>query len=210
MILEKLIVGPLGTNCYIFGNANTKEVVIIDPGGQADYIIEKVEELNLNPTVLLLTHGHFDHTFKVGKIKRYFKIPLMYNKNEYNSGIYILKKAEKWLNEGDLIKLGNIELKTLETPGHSPGSLSFYSKNMKEYKNKEIDGVLFTGDLLFRRSVGRTDIEGGNQNQLFSSIKNKIMNNPEISNNFIVFPGHMGNTTIGEEKQHNAFKKYFL
>ena len=75
---------------------------------------------------------------------------------------------------------------------------------------KQIDGVIFTGDLIFRRSIGRSDVGGGNQTQLFSSIKNKIMYNPKLTDNFIIFPGHMGTTSIGEERKFNAFKNYFL
>ena len=81
MIFKRLIVGPLSTNCYIFGSDKTKEVVIIDAGGNSDKIIEVIENLNVQPKALLLTHGHFDHTLKIGKVLRYFEIPLMYNKN---------------------------------------------------------------------------------------------------------------------------------
>ncbi|TFF93950.1 MAG: MBL fold metallo-hydrolase [Promethearchaeota archaeon] len=210
MILKKLIVGPIGTNCYIFGSENTKEVVIIDPGGDAQKIIETIEQLKAKPVAVLLTHGHFDHSMKVGRIKRYFDIPLMFNKTEFDSGIYTQKKADRWLKEGDIIKIGNITLHVLETPGHSPGALSYYTKDVKEYDGKEVDGVIFTGDLLFRRSIGRSDIQGGNQQQLFSSIKQKIMNNPNITNNFVVFPGHMGSTTIADERQYNFYRNYFL
>ncbi len=210
MILKKLIVGPIGTNCYIFGSEDTKEVVIIDPGGDAQQIIETIEKLEAKPIAVLLTHGHFDHSMKVGRIKRYFDIPLMYNKTEFDSGIYTQKKADKWLKEGDNIEIGDITLHVLETPGHSPGALSYYTKDVKEYNGKEVDGVIFTGDLLFRRSIGRSDIQGGNQQQLFSSIKQKIMNNPNIRNNFVVFPGHMGTTTIADERQYNFYRNYFL
>ncbi|MBD3216307.1 MAG: MBL fold metallo-hydrolase [Candidatus Lokiarchaeota archaeon] len=210
MILKKLIVGPIGTNCYIFGSESTREVVIIDPGGDAKDIINAVEDLNAKPIAVLLTHGHFDHSMKVGRIKRHFEIPLKYNKKEYDSGIYSQKKADKWLNEGDIIKIGDINLHVLETPGHSPGALSYYTPDVKEYNGQYIDGLIFTGDLLFRRSIGRTDIGGGDQQQLFSSIKNKIIKNPEITNDFLVFPGHMGKTTIAEEKQYNFYRNYFL
>jgi glyoxylase-like metal-dependent hydrolase (beta-lactamase superfamily II) len=210
MILKKLIVGPIGTNCYIFGSESSKEVVIIDPGGDAKDIINTVEELSAKPIAVLLTHGHFDHSMKVGRIKRYFEIPLKYNKKEYESGIFSQKKADEWLNEGDIIKIGDINLHVLETPGHSPGALSYYTADVKEYDGQNIDGLIFTGDLLFRRSIGRTDIGGGDQQQLFSSIKNKIIKNSDISNDFLVFPGHMGETTIGEEKQYNFYRNYFL
>ena len=210
MILKKLIVGALGTNCYIFGSSKTKEVVIIDPGGEASAIIKEVKNLDAKPIAVLLTHGHFDHTMKVGNIIKHFAIPLMYSKKEYDSGIYNTREADKWLNEGDIIEINNLSLKVLETPGHSPGSLAFYTKDIKEVDGKKCEGIIFTGDLLFRRSIGRSDIHGGNQQQLFLSIKNKIMYNPKLSDNFLVFPGHMGNTSIGEERKLNMFKKYFL
>ncbi len=210
MILKRLILGPLGTNSYIFGSSETKEVVIIDVGGEPNTIIKVIEELNVNPISLLLTHGHYDHTLKLGKILRYFNIPLMFNKKEFDSGIYRHKEANRWLSEGDTIKIGELTLIVLETPGHSPGSLSYYSKDPKEYDGKNIDGVIFTGDLIFRRSIGRSDLGGGDPRVLFSSIKNKIMYNPEISDNFLIFPGHMGITSVREERELNMFRNYFL
>jgi len=211
MILEKLIVGPLGTNCYIFGSEKTKEVVIIDPGAEPELIIKTViEKYKAKPIAILLTHGHFDHTMKVGKIMRHFKIPLMYSKKEFDSGVFSHKKADRWLNEGDMIAIGELTLNVLETPGHSPGSLCFYSEDVKELNGRKIDGIIFSGDLIFRRSIGRSDVPGGNQRELFSNIKNKLMYNPELSDNFLIFPGHMGNTSIGEERELNYFKRGFL
>ena len=210
MILKRLILGPLGTNSYIFGSSLTKEVMIIDVGGEPETIINVIEELKLIPIGLLLTHGHYDHTLKIGKLLRYFKIPLMYSKKEFDSGIFTQKEADKWLKGGDSIHIGELTLYVLETPGHSPGALSYYSKDPKEYEGQKIDGIIFTGDLLFRRSIGRTDLRGGDSNLLFSSIKNKIMYNTEITDNFIIFPGHMDITSVGEERKLNMFKNYFL
>lgn len=211
MILKRLVVGPLSTNSYIFGSSDTKEIVVIDPGGDSDIIINTIEkEFDAKPIAVLLTHGHFDHTLRVGKILRYFDIPLMYNKKEYDSGTYNQRKADKWLNEGDIINIGELNLHVLETPGHSPGSLCFYSKDVKEYNNHKIDGIIFSGDLIFRRSIGRSDLRGGNPNLLFSSIRNKIMYNSEITNDYLIFPGHMGITSVGEERDLNMFKNYFL
>ncbi len=210
MIFKKLILGPLGTNCYIFGSEKSKEVVIIDPGAQGEEIINNVNELNAKPIAVLLTHGHFDHTMKVAKIIRTFKIPLMFNKKEFDSGIYDQKTADRWLNEGDVVEVGELHLHVLETPGHSPGALCFYSDEVKEFKQYKIDGVIFTGDLLFKRSIGRTDVPGGDQDSLFQSIRDKIMHNKILTDNFVVFPGHMGTTSIGEERNLNMFKDYFL
>ncbi|MFX0021224.1 MAG: MBL fold metallo-hydrolase [Candidatus Hermodarchaeota archaeon] len=210
MILKRLVVGPLGTNSYIFGSSKTKEVVIIDVGGEPDVIIRTIEELNLQPIALLLTHGHYDHTLKLGKLLRHFNIPLMYSKKEFDSGIYKHKEADRWLFEGDIIDIGEFTLSVLETPGHSPGALSYYSKDPTEFNGEKIDGVIFTGDLIFRRSIGRSDLGGGDPQLLFSSIRNKIMYNPDISDNYIIFPGHMGITSVREERESNMFKNYFL
>jgi len=210
MIFKKLVVGQLATNCYIFGSDITKEVVIIDPGGDDDKIISTIEELDAKPIAVLLTHGHFDHTLKVGKILRHYGIPLMYNKKEMESGVFSHKEANNWLNEGDLIEVGEIKLRVLETPGHSPGSLCFYSDDVHKYEDQKIDGILFSGDLIFRQSIGRSDFEGGDQNLLFSSIKNKIMYNKSLTDNFLICSGHMGLTSIGFERKNNMFKNYFL
>jgi len=210
MIFKKLVVGPLSTNCYVFGSDITNEIVIIDPGGDSNRIIETIEEFNAKPIALLLTHGHFDHTLKLGKILRYFKVPLMYNKKEFDSKIFTQREADKWLVEEDIIKIGELNLHVLETPGHSPGSLCFYSKDIKTYKESKIDGIIFSGDLIFRRSIGRSDIHGGDPNQLFESIKNKIMYNENFTDNFLIFPGHMGTTSIKDERKMNMFKNYFL
>ncbi len=210
MIFKRLVVGPLGTNAYIFGSSEMKEVVIIDPGGNENEIIKEIEQLEAKPIAVLLTHGHFDHTMKVGKILRFYKIPLMFSKKEYDSGIFSNKTANRWLNEGDIIQVGDISLHVLETPGHSPGSLCFYTKDITEFNNEKVDGILFSGDLLFKQSIGRSDFEGGDQNLLFESIRTRIMNNDNLSDNFIVFPGHMGFTTIGFERKNNMFRKYFV
>ena len=166
--------------------------------------------MQVNPIAVLLTHGHFDHTQNVGKILRTYNIPLMFNKKEYDSKVYHRREADRWLIEGDTINIGTLTLHVLETPGHSPGSLSYYCKTPGEVDGEPIEGIIFTGDLLFRRSIGRSDVMGGNQNQLFISIKTKIMYNPDLTDNFKIFPGHMGNTTIGEERTLNMFKSYFL
>ena len=205
MILKKLIVGSIGTNCYVFGS--DKEVVIIDPGGDPEMIISTIEELGVTPIAILLTHEHFDHTTGVEGVLNRYKIPLMYSKNGFRRYV---QEANKRLAEGDEIKMNNISLRVLETPGHSRGGVCYYTKEVKEIDGKKIDGIIFTGDLLFRRSIGRTDIGGGNQTELFSSIKNKIMYNPELTDNFLVLPGHMGITSIGEERSLNMFKSYFL
>ncbi|MFX1317136.1 MAG: MBL fold metallo-hydrolase [Promethearchaeota archaeon] len=210
MIFKKIVVGPIGTNCYIFGSDIKREIVIIDPGGDPTTVINTVEKLNAKPIAVLLTHGHFDHSMKIGKILRHYSIPLMYNRKEYESGIYTNKEANRWLKEGDTLKVGEILINILETPGHSPGGLCFYSKNIKEFDGQKIDGIIFSGDLIFKGSVGRSDLRGGSQHLLFESIKQKIMYNSELTDKFLLCPGHMGLSTIGEERVNNIFKQFFL
>ncbi len=125
-------------------------------------------------------------------------------------GLFTNIKADKWLKEGIKINLGEITLITLETPGHSPGSLCFYSNDVKELRGHLIDGIIFTGDLLLKRNVGEFNIPRGDERVLFSSIKNKIMHNPDLTGHFKICGGHFGETTIAEEKLFNPFRNHFL
>ena len=206
MILKHLVVGMYITNTYIFGSSKTKEVVIIDPGSEPERIIKTVEELDVKPISILITHGHGDHVGAAGVVSNYYEIPIKAHENSR-------RFSGSELKEGDTITIGEYTLHVLETPGHAPDSLCFYSKDIKEYEGQKIDGIIFTGDLIFRRSIGRSDFGGGNSNQLFSSIKNKIMYNPEITDNFLIFSGHSYQgflTSVGEERKHNMFKDHFV
>jgi glyoxylase-like metal-dependent hydrolase (beta-lactamase superfamily II) len=209
VILKNLVVGLYITNAYIFGSSETKDVVVIDPGSEPQKIIKSIEELNAKPIAVLITHGHGDHTGGVDVIASYFDIPVMLHKRARRNYVGITRE----LSEGDIIEIGEYSLHVLETPGHAPDSLCFYSKDVKEYNGQQIDGIIFTGDLIFRRSIGRSDFGGGNSRLLFSSIQNKIMYNPEITNNFLIFSGHSYQgflTSVGEERKSNMFRANFL
>ncbi|MFX1397920.1 MAG: MBL fold metallo-hydrolase [Promethearchaeota archaeon] len=155
--------------------------------------------------------------YLINNVKKYKKGKIKEGDEEYKKLYEIIKeyalftniKADEWLKEGKKIKLGEKTLITLETPGHSPGSLSFYSSDIKEVRGHLFDGVIFTGDLLLKRTVGEFRIPGGDEKLLFSSIKHKIMNNSELTNHFKILGGHYGDTTIAEEKLLNPFRAHF-
>ncbi len=207
-ILEKLIVGSYGCNCYLVGSKNTNEIYIIDPGAEEDLIIKTIDDLNAHPIGIILTHAHPDHTGAYKFLKNYFDIPLLYNKHAFQHIIF--KKADQWLKEGDVLRNKDFKLTVLETAGHSPGGISLYSNDIRTFRGNNYDGIIFTGDLIFRRSIGRSNLLGGDQELLFSNIKNKIIYNPLLSENFLILAGHLGITTIGEEKTLNPFGKFFL
>jgi len=171
MTIHKIVVGALETNCYILHRSPTStQCVIMDPGDEADKILDFIEKNNLKPTKILLTHDHFDHVGALDEIKDYFHV------STYRS----------------LTSIGWLGLKMIKTPGHTPDSVCFVD---------EKEGVIFSGDTLFRQGIGRTDLEGGDYNQIQESLK-KLMQYPD---HFKVYPGHGPETTIGEERKANPF-----
>jgi len=173
--LIKLVVGYLEANCYVIFDQNSKDAVIIDPGDEAEKIILEIVKNKLKPYAILNTHNHFDHTGANNEIKQ-----------KLNIKIYRPEKDE------EIKKFGSLsELKFLLTPGHTRDGLCIL-----------VEGHLFSGDTLFASSVGRTDLAGGDFNQLTNSIKTKILALPEDT---IVHPGHGPDTTIEAEKKSNPF-----
>ncbi|MHA1914340.1 MAG: MBL fold metallo-hydrolase [Promethearchaeota archaeon] len=203
MILTNIVVGYYNTNTYFFGSSVTGEIIIIDPGSEPERIIKTVEKLNTKPIAVLLTHGHGDHSRAAGRVASHYDIPVMFHfqsRRSYGGSSRILK-------EGDLINISEFSFNVLETPGHTSDSLCYYSKDVKEYNDQKIDGIIFTGDLIYKR------VTGGSSRLLFSSIQNKIMYNPEITDNFLIFPGHSyygSVTSVGEERKSNQFRANFL
>ncbi len=202
MEIEKLIVGQLQTNCYLVWDKITGEGVIIDPGDDTEYILNRIKDLDIKPLFILATHGHFDHVLAVLELKLALKIPFLINEKD----LFLVKRAvdsakffigdkdilkplvDGFIKENDIISFGKEgELKVVDSPGHSPGGVVFESR-----------GVVFSGDTLFKQGMGTTQYSYCSQPDLLSSIKNKLFKLPDET---IVYPGHGEETTIGEEKQ---------
>ncbi|MCS7124389.1 MAG: MBL fold metallo-hydrolase [Candidatus Bathyarchaeota archaeon] len=207
MMVQTFTVGKLFTNCYVAACQETREAIIIDPGfenySEAEKIFGFVKEKMLNLKFIVNTHGHPDHVCGNGIIKEKFNTPiLIHEKDAFMLGTLgnVIAKffgfktssppADFLLRDGDAVKFGNLTLKVLHTPGHSPGSISLVGE-------KEV----FTGDTLFAGSIGRTDLPRGSEKDMKHSLE-KLASLPEF---FSVYPGHGPTTTIGEEKRSNLF-----
>jgi glyoxylase-like metal-dependent hydrolase (beta-lactamase superfamily II) len=206
MILKTLVVGPISANCFIIGDSTTNEGAIIDPGGNARWIVQVVKETGLAIQFIIATHGHFDHNAAVAPLKEALQCDFLLHKDDLpfvkrskntamNWGISIdqVPDPDRYVNEGDILKVGGLELEIIHTPGHSPGGISLYIKS---------EGILFSGDTLFFSSIGRTDFDGGSMSQLQNSIREKLYTLPD---NTVVYTGHGEQTTVGGEKTHNMF-----
>jgi glyoxylase-like metal-dependent hydrolase (beta-lactamase superfamily II) len=202
--VEPLIVGPLMSNCYIVWDESTKEGAIIDPGGDADNILNAVRELGIKIKYILVTHGHFDHVGAVAPLRRELKVEFLAHEgdfffiedgeksaNRWGVDIEQPPKPDRFIEDGEKIKIGGFELEVLHTPGHSPGGVSFLC-----------DKMVFAGDTLFQNSIGRTDFRQGSFEDLSNSIKTRLYTLPDDT---IVYTGHGPITTIGDEKRYNAF-----
>lgn len=197
MIIEAILAGLYEENCYILMDEETKEAAILDPGGSPSSIKSRVLSLGANVKYILLTHAHFDHVGAVQDIKEAFNSPLyvseidaIYSKED--TSVYgPIGEGNKYLNDGDILKLGNKEIKVIETPGHTKGGLCFL-----------VEDILVTGDTLFRGSIGRSDFIGGDFKELITSIKTKLL---PLGDNVKVYPGHGPSSTIGYEKDMNPF-----
>lgn len=204
MEFDSVIVGALETNCYLVYCHETLQCAVVDPGAEAQKIFRLIAERGVTPVMLLNTHGHIDHIGANKDVKERFNIPLYIHasdeamlENVQQSELSFFLDAkdspspDKYLEEGETIKIGKSSLKVIHTPGHSPGSVSFLG-----------DGFLLSGDTLFYRGVGRTDLPGGSWTELVKSIKTKILTLPDETT---VLPGHGPYTSVGQEKSFNPF-----
>ncbi|MBM6617268.1 MBL fold metallo-hydrolase [Bacillus suaedaesalsae] len=204
---RRMPLGPIGTNAYIISN-DIKECLIIDPGAEAQKIFAYVNEHRMQPLAILLTHAHYDHIGAVDEVREKYTIPVYIHKKEKNWLLdpalnlsfrvpYLeplrLKEAEEIITGDGELSIGGFHFTVFETPGHSPGSVSFYFKE---------HDVIFSGDALFEGSIGRTDLPGGNTDQLLRSIHDKLLTLPEET---LVLSGHGLETTIQQEMDTNPF-----
>ena len=206
MDLKIFQTGPLEVNTYILTDEQSKEAVIIDIGGEFETIKKELDEKGFKIKFILNTHGHFDHLLGEIEIpKKYPNIPIymseadIFHVKNINNELKmwrVNKETEplrpiKFIDENTKLTLGEQEIKIFATPGHSKGSLSFY-----------IDGKLFSGDALFKHSIGRTDFIDGDYDTLISSIKTKLFTLPDETK---VYPGHGPSSTIKDEKKFNPY-----
>ncbi|MCM3710897.1 MBL fold metallo-hydrolase [Sporosarcina luteola] len=202
--------GPIQTNCYVVYNREG-ECLVIDPGEEGDRIIAEIENSNGKPLAILLTHAHFDHIGAVDRVRNHFGIPVHIHEAENEwlgnpdlngssryPGLPLVKNkdADQFLHEGDL-HIGPFHLEVRHTPGHSPGSVSFIFKEAH---------FAVVGDTLFRGSIGRTDLRGGDTRTLLQSIHDKLLT---LDDETAVYPGHGPSTTPEEEKDMNPFLNGF-
>lgn len=206
MRITNLPSGALQANTYLAVDEKTNEGFIVDPGGYNKVLTKEVRDNDVKIKYIILTHGHSDHICGVNEHKAEFpdaKIvaykdeeAMLENPNLNQSpgfGVPYSTKADILVSDGDELKVGDVALKFIHTPGHTEGGMCIYVEEAK---------ALFSGDTLFRQSIGRTDFPGGSYKEIMDSIRKKLFLLPDDTN---VFPGHMGMTSIGFEKENNPF-----
>jgi len=203
-------VTPFEQNCSLIICEETNTGAIVDPGGDAQRILSIVKKQGVNVDKIILTHGHLDHVGGTQLVAKALSIPVIGPEKEdlfwleqlelqsQNFGLPNTKSFEptRWLTEGEIVTVGNIKLKVLHIPGHTPGHVALFDPQSKQ---------VIVGDILFSGGIGRFDFPRGNQQQLISGIKNKLLTLPGET---IVYPGHGPTTTIGKEKISNPFLRH--
>ena len=205
LMVRGIVVGVFAENCWIIGSRKTREGIAIDPGDQPEEIMALAKDMGLNIKLIVNSHAHLDHILGVRGVKEATGAKFLLHPQELEIARGAVGAArgllgqtvepppepDALLADGDEVEVEGVKLKVIHTPGHTPGSLSFYT-----------EGMLFSGDTLFRGSIGRTDLPGGDYGQEMSSIVDRLL---ELPDDTVVLPGHMQETKIGIERQTNPF-----
>ena len=193
--VHALALGAYQTNCYIIHDEASKRCCIIDPGYDADFILEKLDALGLTPDAILLTHGHFDHVGAVKELAAETQCDVYIHPEDLSMPPMMTAGPlyyTKTYAEGSQLKLAGLEITVLHTPGHTPGSVCLLAET-----------AIFSGDTLFQGSCGRTDLPGGDWATIVKSLKRLAA----LEGNFWVFPGHGPSTTLRDEKKYNPYMR---
>ena len=205
LMVRGIVVGVFAENGWIIGSRRTGEAIAIDPGDQAEDILNLARDMGLKVKVIANSHAHLDHILGVRGVQEATGAKFLMHPQELEIARSAVQTADVFLGrpiepppepdavlaDGDEVEVAGVKLKVIHTPGHTPGSLSFYT-----------EGMLFSGDTLFQGSIGRTDLPGGDYQQEMSSIVDRLLKLPDET---IVLPGHMQETKIGIERQTNPF-----
>ena len=217
-VIDALAVSGFMTNCVVLGCRKTAKAAIIDPGDEVSKILSVVEREKLDVVEILLTHGHVDHVSAVAAMKQATGAPVrmhpedvpLYERANQQRAAFGMPPGDDQppidhpLADGDTIAVGELSLQVLHTPGHSPGSVSFYLEREGE---GEEPGLLVCGDTLFPGSIGRTDLWGGSYATLMKSIGQKILGLPDDT---LLYSGHGPVTSVGRERESNPFRYDFV
>lgn len=196
MLIKTLPVGQLETNCYVVTNESTLECVVIDPGDESNTILDYIESNHLKCTAIMITHGHYDHTGAADAVAEETGATVYMNSRDDTRVIesrqlpYRLPDNGINYDDGDIIDTAGLRFEIIATPGHTPGGVTI-----------KCEDCLFTGDTLFRGSLGRTDLDGGDMDKELASLKKLC----SLEGDYEVYPGHMGSTTLQRERSFNYY-----
>ncbi len=205
LMVRGVVVGLFRENCYIIGSRRTREAVVVDPGDEPEEILALARDMGVRITRIVCSHAHLDHLLAVRPVQEATGAPFLLHPLDLGIAAKVPQQVARLLGrdvppppapdhllaDGDDVEVAGVQFRVLHTPGHTQGSISLYAA-----------GMLFSGDTLFRGSIGRTDLEGGNTAQLMQTLVGRLLDLPDET---IVLPGHTAETTIGQERQTNPF-----